>query len=64
MDALTERLTELEIRFSHQALLIEELNVMVTKAWARIDQLETVQRVLRDQLRRAVPEDLTLSPDE
>ena len=30
MDELQERLTELEIRFSHQALLIEELNEVVT----------------------------------
>ena len=64
MDELHERLTELEIRFSHQALLIEELNEVVTAACARIDQLEKTQRMLCDQLRQVAPDDLTLSPDE
>ena len=64
MDELQERLIELEIRFSHQAVLIEELNTVVTAAYARIDRLEKAQRALREQLRRVAPDDLTLSPDE
>ena len=64
MDELHERLIELEIRFSHQALLIEELNEVVTEACARIDHLEKAQRALRDQFRQVAPDDLTLSPDE
>lgn len=64
MDELRERLDELEIRFSHQALLIEQLNEVVTEAAARIDHLERQQRRLRDQLLRLTPDDLTLSPDE
>jgi SlyX protein len=64
MDELQERLTELEIRFSHQALLIEELNEVVTAAYVRIERLEKAQRELRDQLRQVAPDDLTLSPDE
>ena len=64
MDELQERLTELEIRFSHQALLIEELNEVVTAACVRIDRLEKAQRVLCDQFRQVAPDDLTLSPDE
>ncbi len=64
MDDLTERLTELEIRFSHQSLLIEELNLELTAACARIDQLERGQRRLREHLLRLNPDDLTLSPDE
>jgi len=64
MEELTERLNELEIRFSHQLLLIEQLNEVVTEVSARIDQLERQQRLLRDQLLRLTPDDLTLSPDE
>ena len=64
MDELKERLDELEIRFSHQALLIEQLNEVVTEAAARIDQLERQQRRLRDQLLNLTRDDLTLSPDE
>ena len=64
MDELQERLTELEIRFSHQALLIEELNEVVTAAYVRIERLEKAQRELRYQLRQVAPDDLTLSPDE
>ena len=64
MDELHERLIELEIRFSHQALLIEELNEVVTEACVRIDRLEKAQHGLRDQLRQVAPDDLTLSPDE
>jgi len=64
MDELHERLIELEIRFSHQAVLIEELNTVVTAAYARIDRLEKAQRALREQLRQVAPDDLTLSPDE
>lgn len=64
MNDLTERLTELEIRFSHQSLLIEELNLELTAACARIDQLERSQRRLREHLMRLNPDDLTLSPDE
>ena len=64
MDELQERLIELEIRFSHQAVLIEELNTVVTAAYARIDRLEKAQRALREHLRQVAPDDLTLSPDE
>jgi len=64
MDELHERLIELEIRFSHQAVLIEELNEVVTAACARLDRLEKAQRALREQLRQVAPDDLTLSPDE
>ena len=64
MDELRERLVELEIRFSHQALLIEQLNEVVTTSSARIHQLERDCRALRDHLVRLAPDDLTLSPDE
>jgi SlyX protein len=64
MDELNERLVELEIRFSHQALLLEQLNEVVTASTARLDQLERDHRALRDYLVRLAPDDLTLSPDE
>ena len=64
MKELRERLTELEIRYSHQALLIEQLNEVVTQACARLDQLEKDCNRLRDHLLRVAPDDLTLSPDE
>lgn len=63
MDETQERLTELEIRFTHQSLLIEELNDVVTECSRRISQLERDNRTLRDTLRALGPE-LTESPDE
>jgi SlyX protein len=64
MDDLKERLNELEVRYSHQTLLIEQLNEVVTEACARLDRLEKGHRRLRDHLLRLAPDDLTLSPDE
>ena len=64
MDELKERLLELEIRYTHQAQLIEELNEVLTDACTRISRLELENRSLRDQLRQATSDDYTLSPDE
>lgn len=64
MSELKERLTELEIRYTHQAQLIEELNEVLTGACARITRLEQENRSLREQIRQATPDDFTLSPDE
>jgi SlyX protein len=64
MDELKSRLIELEIRYSHQARLIEELNEVITGACARIDRLERENRRLRDQLLQLSPDDFSLSPDE
>jgi len=64
MEELRERLTELEIRYSHQTLLIEQLNEVVTEACTRLDQLEKDCNRLRDHLLRLTADDLTLSPDE
>lgn len=63
MDELQERLIELEIRFSHQALLLEELNAVVTESALRIDSLERDNRQLRETLRGLAPQ-LSESPDE
>lgn len=64
MDASQDRLTDLEIRFTHQARLLEELNDVLTDACARINRLEQENRALREQLRQMSPDDFTLSPDE
>lgn len=63
MEELTGRVIDLEIRYSHQNNLVEELNVELTAANARIDQLEKRIRVLFEMLGRLEP-DLTQSPDE
>jgi len=63
MNDTEDRLTELEIRITHQDRLLEELNEVITADARRLRDLE--QEV--DQLRRIIetlgPE-LTASPDE
>ncbi len=63
MDELTERIVELEIRYTYQANLIEELNIELTAANGRIDQLENRIRALYEMLGSIEPAP-TLSPDE
>lgn len=63
MNEVTERIIELEIRYAHQASLVEELNVELTAANARIDKLEREALALRDSIRSMEP-DLSESPDE
>ena len=63
MDELTGRIIELEIRYTHQTSLVEELNMELTSASARIAQLERQVRALHDMLGSLEPE-FTQSPDE
>lgn len=63
MDELTERIVELEIRYTHQNELIEELNSELTLSNSRIDRLEREVRALREVLGSLAPEP-TSSPDE
>jgi SlyX protein len=63
MSQLDERLTELEIRFTHQARLIEELNEVVTECNQRLARLETENSRLREMVNSFAPE-LAESPDE
>jgi SlyX protein len=63
MDELTARIIELEIRYTHQIQLIEELNSELTTANNRIDRLEREVGALREMLGSMGPE-LTQSPDE
>ncbi|PLY00388.1 MAG: SlyX protein [Desulfuromonas sp.] len=60
---LEERLTELEIRFSHQTLMVEELNEVVTDCNLRIDRLQKENRQLREIVESLQPQ-LEESPDE
>ena len=63
MDELTERIVELEIWYTHQNHLIEELNSELTASNRRIDRLEREVSALREMLGSMGPE-LTQSPDE
>jgi SlyX protein len=63
MDELTARIVELEIRYTHQSRLIEELNSELTLSNSRIDRLEREARAHREVLGSLAPE-LTSSPDE
>ena len=63
MNELQERLNELEIRFTHQAMLLEELNDVVAESARRIDLLERDNRQVREMLRGLAPQ-LSESPDE
>lgn len=64
MDELNERLTDLEIRYTHQSRLLDELSEVLTEACARLSRLEQENRQLREQLRHMGSDDYTLSPDE
>jgi SlyX protein len=63
LEELRERLTELEIRFTHQNRLIDELNDEVAQCSRRIAGLERQNRALRASLKSLAPE-LQESPDE
>jgi uncharacterized coiled-coil protein SlyX len=63
IDELTERLTELEIRYAYQVRLLDELNEVVTESGRRLNALEQENRRLRETLSRLAPEPIE-SPDE
>lgn len=63
MDKATDRLVELEIRYTHLHSLVEELNVELTSANQRVDLLEREVKMLKDMLNNLGPE-LIQSPDE
>jgi SlyX protein len=60
---LQERLNELEIRFTHQARLIDELNSEIVACNQRLSRLERESRSFREMLQSLAPT-LTESPDE
>lgn len=63
LEELQERITELEIRFSHQSQLVEELNDVVTDCNLRIDRLQKENRQLQEMVKSLSPE-MEVSPDE
>ncbi|TYO98982.1 SlyX protein [Geothermobacter ehrlichii] len=63
MNELEERLTELEIRFTHQQRLIDELNEVILDDNRRLAELQREVRILRQMLQRLEPES-PHSPDE
>ncbi len=63
MNDLENRLTEMEIRFTHQCALIEELNEVVADCNKRIASLERENRRVMEMLRSLAPS-LPESPDE
>lgn len=63
MSDTTDRLIELEIRYTHQARLIDELNDELTAANDRLDALQREISVIKDVLKTLGP-DLEVSPDE
>ena len=63
MEELQERLTELEIRFSHQSQLVDELDEVVADCNMRIDKLQKENRQLQEMIKNLSPE-MEESPDE
>ena len=63
MKEMQERLNELEIRFTHQARLIEELNGEIIECHQRISRLEREGRIHREMLKSLAPS-YPESPDE
>ena len=63
LEELSDRLTQLEIGFSHQSQLIDELNEVVTDCNLRIDRLQKENMQLREMLQSFSPA-LEESPDE
>ena len=63
LEELQERVTNLEIRFSHQTQLIDELNEVLTDCNLRIDRLSRENQQLREIIHTFSPE-LIESPDE
>ena len=63
MHELKERIIELEIRYTHQNSVVEELNTELTLANARIDRLERQVMGMHEMLGSLGPE-LIQSPDE
>lgn len=63
LEDLEERVTELEIRFSHQTQLLDELNEVLTDCHLRIDQLSRENQHLRETISTLSPA-LEESPDE
>lgn len=63
MDETTERIIDLETRFAHQEMQLDELNTIVIECRDRIDRLERDNRRMSEMLAGMAPDTLE-SPDE
>jgi len=63
MEEIKQRLVDLEMRFSFQEELIEELNKVVTDCNLQVQQLSHENLRLKEMMRTLGP-DLPESPDE
>lgn len=63
MEEIEQRLTELEMRFTFQEEVIEELNQIVTDCNLQIQRLGRENSSLREMMRSLAPE-MSESPDE
>ena len=63
LEELQERVTELEIRFTHQTQLLDEINDVLTDCNQRIDRLSKENQRLRETVSTLAPS-LEESPDE
>jgi SlyX protein len=63
MEEIRQRLTDLEVRFTFQEEVIEELNQVVTDCNLHIQRLSRENRSLREMVRSLAPE-MPESPDE
>ncbi|MBW6512594.1 MAG: SlyX family protein [Desulfuromonadaceae bacterium] len=63
MNEIIERIIDLETRFAHQELQLDELNTIVIECRDRIDRLERDNRRMSEMLAGMAPESME-SPDE
>ena len=63
MENLEKRLNDLEILYSHQVQMVDELNEVVSDCNLRIDRLVKENRAMREMIGSLGPE-MTESPDE
>jgi SlyX protein len=63
MEKIIQRLTDLEVRFTFQEELIEELNKVVTDCNLQVQRLGNENNSLKEMVRSLAP-DMPESPDE
>jgi SlyX protein len=63
MEEIRQRLIDLEVRFSFQEELIEELNKVVTVCNLQVQRLSSENSRLKEMMRTLAP-DMPESPDE
>lgn len=60
---MKQRITELEIRFTHEERTVQELNEIVCRQELRLETLEREVRLVMEQLKMLLPS-LTREQDE